>query len=178
MRAALKLICIVCPVIAVLGGCDFVRALAGRPTSDQIALMRDSIRDAELVRASEREVAIADSLRAVHKADSTAAVEFLAASGIAIKTPEECRLVLGVDTDADFLVNIGAFKSPENAQRLHSVMSASGYPQTLVIPFRNGLQAVVIPVKGDAVDLKDVIGRVKAEKFCPADIWVLENPKE
>ena len=58
-------------------GCDFLRTVAGRPTSADIAARRDAIalEEARAQAALAREQAVRDSLAAVerHRADSAAA---------------------------------------------------------------------------------------------------------
>lgn len=178
MNRTLKLVCAICSALVLLEGCDFVRTLAGRPTSVQIERMRSSIQRADSVRKAQQ-LEASDSLKNLHSSDSTAAEEYIKTSRTVLRTPSECRSEIDLySLPADYYVMLGSFKSPENAGNFQALLSKSGYVDPKIIPFSNGLRGVAIPVTGDVVQLRDVLLKIRSERFCPPDFWVLRIPKE
>jgi len=178
MKTALKYCLLLCFAVTLLQGCDFIRILAGRPTSVQIEQKRaaiDSIREQERQKLAEAE--LADSLARRHTADSLSAVDFLSSGHVIMKTLEESHLRIADVADSRYYVNLGAFKTPENARNLLDLVSEI-FPEARILPFSNGLEAVVIPVQGDVVELRKVFKKVKDQSFCPPDIWVLDSSKK
>ena len=86
-RIAVLLACIV-----LFQGCDFLRGVAGRPLSGEIAAKRDALESARIADslkvAAEREAAQA---AARHAADSVSALQFFADKAVALKSSSEVR---------------------------------------------------------------------------------------
>lgn len=153
------------------GGCDFLRSLAGRPTSAQIEAKRAMI---EAERLSRRERL--DSLKVVEKelADSLELLD---------RIREEHGMVLGSGSlnglEASMLseryyVVIGTFANADNARRLSAKAAEAGYEVT-VIPYSNGFTAVGVGATRNLSDAYRTLTAVKREAFCPPDVWVLVN---
>lgn len=154
-----------------LGGCDFFRQLAGRPTSRDIADKRERI---ELeAQAHQRRL---DSLKAVQKqiADSLATLDSLAKTKDAIRSTKQLATRADYHPEYRYYVMVGAFSSTTNAAKQAAKAEAAGYPAT-VIPFKNGFNAVGVCPSNSLPEVYASLRRVRTERFCPADAWILNN---
>ena len=157
--------------VCLLGGCDFFRQLAGRPTSRDIAAKRERIeREAE---AHQRRL---DSLKAVQKqiSDSLATLDSLRNAKESIISTKQLATRGRYHLDYRYYVMIGSFSSPANADRQAAKAEAAGYPAT-AIPFRNGFIAVGICPSNSLTEVYASLRKVRAERFCPAHAWILNN---
>ena len=155
-----------------LCGCDFFRGLAGRPTSADIAEKRAVLE----LRAKEKEKARADSLRIAELAeeaekDSLAALERL--SEISAKLMG-VKAVGGVadGLGTHYCLIVGSFRSAANAERMAETARAAGYSPG-ILHMRNGLFTVSAVSCDRLCDAVAALEKVRTEKFCPADAWIL-----
>lgn len=155
-------------------GCDFFRGLAGRPSSAEINEKRVLV-DAARADAAAREKARADSLGAVEKAaaDSLAAIARLDALNVRLRFLSETGSVCG-DLRPGYFIVVGSFKSEENAERMAERVSDAGY-DAATLKFSNGMTAVTVEPRTKIADALDVYEKVRNEKFCPEDVWILRN---
>lgn len=173
--------------ICLLAGCDFLRTLAGRPTSRDIEAKRAQV---ELEAAAE---ARADSLaqaRLQAESDSLAAEAALSGQG-GVRTekqqpapqgsgkpkqltPKQLQGVEKYDLVYRYYLMIGVFRSPDNATRQAERARSAGYPVTL-IPMKNGMTAVGVCGADDVESIYASFQRLRAESFCPEDAWILNN---
>lgn len=154
-----------------LGGCDFFRQLAGRPTSRDIAAKRERIeREAE---AHQRRL---DSLKAVQKqiSDSLATLDSLRNGKESIISTKRLAPRSKYQLDYRYYVMIGAFGSNANADKQAAKAEAAGYPAT-TIPFKNGFIAVGICPSNSLPEVYASLRKVRKERFCPSDAWILNN---
>lgn len=149
-------------------GCDFFRQLAGRPTSEEIEMKR-----LEIIRAEQARL---DSIRREQKiaADSLAALDSIAQYGGTILNPAKLGGLFATRLEARYYVIIGAFRMRSNAEQLLLKAKNAGYEPAL-ISFNTGLIAVGLCPCSNVVEAKDALKRVKVEKFCPKDVWILLN---
>ena len=157
--------------VCLLGGCDFFRQLAGRPTSRDIAEKRIRIeREAE---AHQRRL---DSLKAVQKqiSDSLATLDSLRKTKDAIRSTKQLATRADYQPEYRYYVMVGAFSSQANAARQAAKVEAAGYPAT-VIPFKNGFNAVGVCPSNSLTEVFASLRKVRQERFCPADAWILNN---
>lgn len=180
-------------ILTLSTGCDALRKLAGRPTSEDIELKR-----AEIVRVKEaaRKQHVADSVALAQKlvADSLAAADSVAALSES-KVAEEQKsprpklggqergtmlnpAALGglftTNLDYHYYIIVGAFKERANAEKMVNIVNAAGYTGTM-ISFRNGLNAVGVCQTDDIDKAFEGLAKAKGESFCPADAWILVN---
>jgi len=167
--------CLVISALAVsvclLGGCDFFRQLAGRPTSRDIEAKRVRIeREAE---AHQRRL---DSLKAVQKqiSDSLATLDSLRNSKESIISTRQLATRGKYQLEYRYYVMVGAFSSQENAAKQVAIVEQAGYPAT-TIPFKNGFTAVGICPSNSLPEVFASLRKVRGERFCPADAWILNN---
>lgn len=155
-----------------LTGCDFLRSLAGRPTSEVIESRR-----LEILRAQEAvEQARLDSLRQEQKMvlDSIAALDSIRQQGGTILNPAQLGGLFATKLEARYYIIIGAFSKRSNAEALMTKVSEVGYSPAL-ISFRNGKIAVGLCPVNTLPDALTSLMTVKEEPFCPSDAWILVN---
>ena len=157
--------------VCLLGGCDFFRQLAGRPTSRDIAAKRERIeREAEAHRQR------MDSLKAVQKqiSDSLATLDSLRASKESLISTRQLATRGQYRLEYRYYVMVGAFSSPENAAKQVAKAEAAGYAAT-TIPFKNGFTAVGVCPSNNLSEVFASLRKVRTERFCPEDAWILNN---
>ena len=153
-------------------GCDFFRTLAGRPTSADIHEKKIQMQIAQQA----IEQARLDSIRREQKIalDSLNALDSIKQYGGTILNPSKLGGLFATKLEARYHVIIGAFSLRSNAEALLVKTSKLGY-QPLLISFNNGLIAVGLCPTNNIVDAKEALKKVKAESFCPKDVWLLLN---
>ena len=173
----IKVIAALLVSICLLGGCDFFRQLAGRPTSQDIERKRVLL-EQEAVRLRRQE----DSLRVVREreqerlrleADSLAALEEVRSSGVKV-VPSTRVVSARAELDSQYYVVIGAFSMAELAKRQASRAEDAGYT-ALQIPFRNGLTAVGACPSDRLSEALASLKKLRGESFCPAEAWILHK---
>ena len=112
-----------------------------------------------------------ERLRA-YQADSLAAVQTLSEIDFLKLTELNVRIVS--ELPARYNVVLGAFSSADNAQNLVSAVKAAGYNAS-PYQYRNGKTGVVACSSDSFVELGKSFAKLREEKFCPADAWVLVN---
>lgn len=155
-----------------LGGCDMFRRLAGRPTAEEIEMMRiEKLKQEEAIRRHR-----IDSLAQVQKEkeDSIAIMDSLAQMKGTVLNPSDIGGLFTTKLDSRYYIVVGAFKSRHNAEALFSEVSAEGY-NPILVSFRNGFNAIAISPANNLRDAFSSLKSVKAEKFCPDDVWILVN---
>lgn len=162
--------------VLVCGGCDMLRALAGRPTSSDIEAMRVEIAArvaAEAARQDSLECAAREAEAAA--ARSAAALDTLKAMRGYLRTPASLG---GLSADsapsAKYSIVIGSYLDKANAVKYSEKLTGDGYPAEAV-RFRNGFTAVCVCPTDDPAGILASLRRVKKEKFCPKEVWILVN---
>lgn len=155
-----------------LTGCDFFRRLAGRPTSEDIENRRIEL----LMEREAEELARLDSLRHQQQVvrDSIAALDSIKQQGGTILNPAKLGGLFATKLEARYYVIVGSFRQRANAEALLNKVSALGYTPAL-ISFRNGMIAVGLCPVNTLPDALVSLRTVKAEAFCPSDVWILVN---
>ena len=155
-----------------LAGCDMFRRLAGRPTAEEVEMMR-----IELLRQEEsRHQYRVDSLKKLEKAlaDSIAVLDSIRQMHGTILNPSEIGGLFTTKLDYRYYIVVGAFRSRSNAEELLDTVKKHGYVPIL-INFRNGFNAIGISPTNDIVGAFRSLKKVREEKFCPEDVWILVN---
>ena len=157
--------------ICLLGGCDFFRQLAGRPTSRDIEAKR--LRIERETEAHQRRL---DSLKLVQKqiSDSLATLDSLRNAKESMVSTRQLATSRGYDLPYRYYVMIGSFSSPANAERQAGKAEQAGYPATR-IPFRNGFIAVGVCPSNSLTEVYASLRKLRSERFCPKDAWILNN---
>lgn len=173
MNKMIRTIALLLPLLLMLTGCDFLRKLAGRPTSEDIAVMAECIRqkEAAALKAREDSIAAAEALRR-HLADSVAAVEAL--KGEKVLGPARFGGIRTTEPLPRYIIILGAFSSQANAERYAAQLQEKGYPSRM-LPFGNSFTGVGICATDDVISIAASIKDVKGQDFCPEGVWILEN---
>lgn len=179
MRVMKRSVILAFTLAAVLvSGCDFVRSLAGRPTSEELEEKRIAI---ERVQAEERYRARLDSLEKVRKrmADSLAALEdhlldSLSQAKGTLLNPAKLGGLYTTKLDARYYIIVGAFRTRSYAERKLTQCNEAGYTAT-IISFRNGLLAVGVSPSDSLNDTVRRLRELRGNGICPEDGWILVN---
>ena len=157
-----------------LTGCDFMRKLAGRPTSEDVELKR-----IEILRAEEAALqARLDSLRNVEQRmiqDSLDALDSIRQIGGSILNPASLGGLFATKLEARYYIILGSFRTRANAEALFNVAKDAGYKPALISFGKGGLIAVGVSPVNKLSDAFTALNSVKKEKFCPNDVWILVN---
>lgn len=155
-----------------VGGCDFMRTVAGRPTSSDIETKRVQIAQREAEAQAEREAAAAAEALRRREADSLAAVAYLAQEKCPMTEASTIRSLDIASVGTKYAIIVGAFSQAGNARAFADRLSGLGY-DAAVIRYTNGHEVVGVCPTDDIVRLAEVYSKVKSEKFCPAEAWIL-----
>ena len=157
-----------------LTGCDFMRKLAGRPTSQDVENKR-----IEILRAEEAALqARLDSLRNVEKRmiqDSLNALDSIRQLGGSILNPASLGGLFATKLEARYYIILGSFRARANAEALFKVAKEAGYKPALISFGKGGLIAVGVCPVNKLPDAFVALNNVKKESFCPKDVWILVN---
>lgn len=164
-----------CLLAAFVSGCDFLRTVAGRPTSEHIEAKR------QVVELQEQRIkAAADSAANAERIAREAAEHEVAAAAALDRLNRESRIVpvsriYNIDKSSlssRYYVMIGSFSSVENASALAEQIRAAGF-EAVLLPYRNGRNAVALDPTDDVVRIEASLRKALDCSFCPADAWIL-----
>ena len=162
----------------VLSGCDFLRAIAGRPTSEELAVKQSNI---ERAKEAARYQARIDSLERVRvrRADSLAALDAhlldsLAQTKGTILNPTKMGGLYTTKLESRYYIVVGAFRTRSYAERKLNECNKAGYTAT-IISFRNGLLAVAVCPSDSLNESLKVLRELRGNGICPQDGWILVN---
>ncbi len=156
-----------------LSGCDFLRAVAGRPSSKDIEAKRIAIIKAEEVALQHR----IDSIRMAQEkvvADSLAALDTLKSLGVVINGPSRVGGISGTELDFRYYIIVGAFRESSNARKLFDLASENAYNPVL-ISCRSGMAVVGLAPSNRIASVWESYEKLLEEPFCPKEAWVLVN---
>lgn len=158
-------------VVILATGCDMFRKMAGRPTSEDIAVKRELIVAAENARQA-REDSI--MLARQRTADSLAVLDSMLNCGVPIKTSNQISPAAKARLSHRYYVILGAFGNADNATRLQKKVAAAGFEAEL-IQYRSGITAVGACPSDDLVSLYAPLKELKLQPFCPKEAWILDK---
>ena len=180
---------------SLLHGCDFLRILAGRPTSREIEEKRRAILLMESAPVQESaDTLVIETLPDLVVEQLPAPETQPAAEQPKVQTKEPATKpetkqnnVSGgirvttrkADSYSDpkptfrYYVMIGTFGSRDNAVRLSGLAGEAGYPVTL-LPFSNGMTTVAVCATNDFGDVCASLEKLRKESFCPKDACILK----
>lgn len=173
MKKALSIILIALAVVS-LSSCDQLRSLAGRPTSSELARMKEKKLGIEAEKAAKEAARLAeDQRRRQIVADSLAALDKIASGAVVMKPARNLTSRSMEALDRHYYVMIGSFGEAANAVRLKDKAEAAGYT-AILLSFSNGLTAVASCATDCVSDAVSSLERLRQEPFCPADAWLME----
>ena len=146
----LRLSAILLTAFLTLSSCDAVRSMLGKPTSQDIEVLKQEL-------AALKEQARQDSV--------AAEAERLAAE-------QEAALH---QLPARYYVAMGGFKVPSNAVNYKAYLESQGYDITAV-RFRTGYDVLLADGTDDLREaLRSMHKFMRYEKTCPEDIWIYDT---
>lgn len=152
-------------------GCDFMRKLAGRPTAEDVEMMRIELLHAEEAALQAR----LDSLEQRMIKDSLAALDSIRQLGGSILNPAKLGGLFATKLESRYYIILGSFRSRANAEALFTVAKDAGYRPALITFGKGGLIAVGVCPVNRLSDAFSSLNDVKKESFCPDDVWILVN---
>ena len=162
----------------VVSGCDFLRALAGRPTSEELAVKQSNIERAKDVARYQARIDSLERVR-VRLADSLAALDARLLDSLSqtkgtILNPTKMGGLYTTKLESHYYIVVGAFRTRSYAERKLTECNKAGYTAT-IISFRNGLLAVAICPSDSLNESLKVLREVRGNGICPQDGWILVN---
>jgi hypothetical protein len=156
------------------GGCDFVRTVAGRPTSDDLEVKRSTIERAQNVA---RYQARLDSLERVRQREEESLAALDARVLDSLEQAPRKLLKSGFNKeplDAKYHVIVAAYSSLANAERKVANCIEAGYPARIIVS-RSGLNAVGICPSNHISETMKWFRELRGNGICPPDGWILVN---
>lgn len=147
--------------------CDFLRRVAGRPTSDVIA-----------VKASElalRQKAVEDSLKLAREIEAKRLAQEQAAARIAAAGVKSSKVFSFGDPvvalESRYNLIIGVYRTDAIARQQVAQARSAGF-STSTILFRGGVQAVALAMSDDLAVIADAVEQGRKLGICPKDAWI------
>lgn len=163
--------------VLLVSSCDFVRTLAGRPTSAQVEQIRknriaaeEAAHQAKLDSMAKAEKAMAEALaaREAHLLDS------LTQAKGTVLNPSKLGGLFTTKLESKYYIVVGAFRVRSYAERKLNQCNKAGYTAT-IISFRNGLLAVAICPSNSLDETLKTLKQLRGTEVCPQDGWILMN---
>lgn len=176
MRRITVLLAFALLLLTVPTGCDFLRTVAGRPTSGEIAVKREAIaaREAAAEAARARERAVRDSVAAVERAraDSASAEVFFREEKVSRIRSSALPGIRPEEVPFRYCVVLAGFTVPENAVHFSEELKAAGY-EPVFVKYTRGRSTLVGVGPTDALGaVRATYEKVRQEPFCPRDAWI------
>jgi cell division protein FtsN len=164
-------------LVTFVSSCDFIRSLAGRPTSAQV----EQIRLERMAAQEARHQATLDSMARVqqHMADSLAALEkhlldSLSQTKGTVLNPSKLGGLYTTKLESKYYIVVGAFRNRSYAERKLKECNNAGFTATIV-SFRNGLLAVAVCPSNSLAETLKTLKELRGKGVCPPDTWILVN---
>lgn len=157
-----------------VSSCDFLRSLAGRPGSEDIARKRALIAKAEQRRDSLAKARL-DSIARIEQAarDSIAAMDTLTRAG-KLFSASQLKHIQASTLDHRYYVVAGVFADKNNAQNLISLYAEDGY-QTIAVKCRKTADAVLVAPSNRISEILESYLRIEQLPYSSKHLWVLVN---
>ena len=134
-------------VLLLAEGCDFLRALAGRPTSDELAALQGAFPS--------------DTLHQ-EPADSVAVLPDVLQEELIYRSE-----------DVSYLIVAGCYREPRHAERSAGRYRRMGY-ETCIVDW-NGVRAVGLCPTGDRTEARSSLRQLVSKGVCPKGAWIMEK---
>lgn len=171
MKFLISRIIVLSVCIACVSGCDFIRTIAGRPTSEDIEAKKSM-----MLAEYEKEVAQRDSADAVLKKQAleVASLDSLKATGCKFVNVSDIRARITSELSSEYCIICGAFSDRSNAERMAAKLLESGC-ESEFISYRNGSTAIGASPSGDISVIYRHYVSLREKKLIPEDSWILVN---
>jgi len=141
-------------VLAVLPGCDKIRASLGKPTSADLAVLRQE--------KEAREQAVRDSIAAVEAEKARIAAEEAAAEASVLRR---------------YYAVAGAFKDPAGAQIYIGKLQENGF-KVRTFDFKSGLKVVCVEGSDSLQVVRRDVAAIKKLGLAPTDPWIYNTSQK
>ncbi|MCQ2136310.1 MAG: hypothetical protein MJY67_05280 [Bacteroidales bacterium] len=174
MRRFIVYILLILSSAAVFSSCDHLRRLAGRPTSEDIAAIRERI-VADSISRADSIAKVQAAIQAMKKAeeDMKEALAIIGEEGMYIKKLSETAGLRSGTIPARYAIVTGGYSQHSNT--MIQINSFSSDLNASYITLGNGLEAVLVVPSDNLLEVAKKIPSVRAQRMCPKGIWVLEN---
>ncbi len=152
------------------GSCDFMRKVAGRPTSAELQEMVAAREQEKEQTASAEQERLKREQERQYQADSLFAVQTM--ESIVFNRLSDLNVSVITDLPAKYNVVIGAFSEASNAEKLIAQLKEAGY-EASPMRYRSGKTAVLVCSSDSFVELGKSFASLQKEKYCPKDVWVI-----
>lgn len=155
-------------------GCDFLRRVAGRPTSAELERKAEKL---EAVKAEKAKIAEQDSLKSVTPEKIEVSPERVEASLRELRRMKVCissEFRYGSPVKPiqyKYNVIAGVFRNADSAAGLVEKAKAEGYGAFL-ITFTAGVNAVCLSGADSPETFPGIIAKAREDGMCPSDTWV------
>ena len=181
-------VCILFVFAATLSSCDFLRKMAGRPTSAELVLLeqkRDSLEiERRLKRKRQSVEAPADpvatttasapsAIKPADKHSDAAQIQALKDASGSLYLRSLSRFKGCAQASELFYVIAGTFKDADNAARFCRRLQAEGFQQAQALALGNGYTLTAVYATGRADDALSFLSEHKGT--LPSEAWVLIN---
>lgn len=175
MRKSLIYILFVLLILFGFQSCDFLRKLAGRPSSYDIEIKKQKIelalkREKEIADSIERE----EKLRLAFIADSLSVLDSLKNENCFIRTQKETGRIAGGSLPARYWIVTGAFRNEENVRRRILRLNSSGF-EAESVTLGTGLKLVITSPANSLRDIYSEYLRYKASDLSSPDVWIFDT---
>ncbi|MBP5539457.1 MAG: hypothetical protein J6X69_06500 [Bacteroidales bacterium] len=169
-------VCIIFVLASALSSCDFLRRMAGRPTSSELALLeqkRDSLEiERRLKHKRPAPEATETSPSAAEPVSDEAQIQALRDASGSLYLRRLSRFRGSAPAAELFYVIVGTFKEADNAERFCKRLQ-DAFPQAQVLVLGNGLRLTAVCATDRADQTLSFLAENKAR--LPAETWVLIN---
>jgi len=170
-----------------LCGCDQIRMMFGKPTSEDIRDKKLRIEAAEanraaktadsLARATEEEQARLKNMtmaEEILQPDSSDAFASLKDSGCRINRKSSVSFNIVSELPARYSIIVGAFSSKANADNLGAELAKAGC-SVFQITYQSGLTAVAADSSDNIIEISEKYLTLREKEIIPKDAWILVN---
>ena len=173
MRVKGTVIPVILCAAMLVASCDFMRKVAGRPTTEDLQAMAAAKEqeEARAARALQERQQREKELQC--QADSLFAVQTL--EGIMMNRLSDLfdmNVRITTELPAKYSVVLGAFSDASNADNLISRLKAAGY-EASPMRYRSGKTAVLACSTDSFVELGKSFASLQKDNYCPKDVWVI-----
>lgn len=177
MRRFIVYILLILSSLTLFSSCDYLRRLAGRPTSEDIAVIKERIVADSIARADSI-AKVQAAIAAKHKAEEEMkeALAIIGGEGMYIKKLSETAGLRSGTIPARYAIVTGGYSQHSNT--MIQINSFSPDMNATYITLGNGLEAVLVVPSDNLLEVANSIPQVRAQRMCPKGIWILENDKE
>ena len=150
---AIRIASVLALVVMLVSGCDFFRAMVGKPTSEDMERMR--IQKEKQAR-KEREQ---DSLAKVQQ--------------MLLEQQRAQALENSLSNTGRYHIVLGSFKVADNAQKMNEEIVRRGYTPR-IITFNNGFEVVSVAHYDNYFKALKEMEKIQEWDICPEDIWIYD----